>query len=119
MITAGSSTLIATSRFSFVSRARYTFPIPPSPRSDRISNGPRRVPGVSVVGGKSGRCYRDWAREVGKAAERPLVTEERSGLRVLHGNGTEMPRAEVLSCEDVSALQSLTVLPSHRYQTGF
>ncbi len=31
------STLIATSRSSFVSRARYTSPIPPAPSGDRIS----------------------------------------------------------------------------------
>jgi len=30
-------TLIATSRFNFASRARYTSPIPPMPRVDRIS----------------------------------------------------------------------------------
>ena len=34
---AGSSTLIATSRFSFESRARYTSPIPPAPRGATIS----------------------------------------------------------------------------------
>ena len=31
------STLIATSRFSFVSRARYTSPMPPAPRTETIS----------------------------------------------------------------------------------
>ena len=40
------STLIATSRFSFVSRARYTSPMPPAPREERISYGPRRAPGL-------------------------------------------------------------------------
>src|SRR5947207_15519537 len=34
----------ATSRPSFVSRARYTSPMPPAPMAERISYGPRRVP---------------------------------------------------------------------------
>src|ERR1700675_2956784 len=38
----------ATSRFSFVSRARYTSPMPPAPRAERISYEPRRAPGESV-----------------------------------------------------------------------
>src|SRR5207344_1201651 len=41
--------LIATSRSSFVSRARYTWPIPPSPISAATSYGPRRVPGTMVI----------------------------------------------------------------------
>ena len=39
-------TFSATSRFSFVSRARYTSPMPPAPSGERISYGPRRVPAV-------------------------------------------------------------------------
>src|SRR5262245_10729965 len=42
--TSAGSTLIATSRPSRVSRARYTSPIPPAPRGPRTSHGPRRVP---------------------------------------------------------------------------
>ena len=38
------ATFSATSRLSFVSRARYTSPMPPAPRAERISYGPRRVP---------------------------------------------------------------------------
>src|SRR5438477_6636479 len=38
------STLIATSRLSLVSRARYTSPMPPAPIGATISYGPRRVP---------------------------------------------------------------------------
>src|SRR6476619_1280465 len=41
------STFSATSRLSFVSRARYTSPIPPAPSAPRISYGPRRAPAVS------------------------------------------------------------------------
>src|SRR5215831_3953142 len=37
----------ATSRLSFVSRARYTSPMPPAPMADRISYAPRRVPDES------------------------------------------------------------------------
>ncbi len=40
---------MATSRPSFESRARYTSPIPPAPRGDRISYGPRRVPDESAM----------------------------------------------------------------------
>jgi hypothetical protein len=39
----------ATSRASFVSRARYTSPIPPLPMRARISYAPRRVPGISAT----------------------------------------------------------------------
>ena len=44
---------MATSRFSFVSVARYTSPIPPVPRRERILYGPRLSPGVmaTAVGG--------------------------------------------------------------------
>src|SRR6202034_2169000 len=45
-------TLIATSRSSRVSRARYTSPIPPAPSKDWISYGPSFVPGVSVIGAR-------------------------------------------------------------------
>src|SRR5438132_12548147 len=38
-------TLIATSRPSRVSRARYTSPIPPAPSGPEISYGPSREPG--------------------------------------------------------------------------
>ena len=40
--------MTATSRFSFVSVARYTSPIPPTPIWAAISYGPRRVPGESA-----------------------------------------------------------------------
>src|SRR5215471_18690160 len=43
-------TLSATSRFSFVSRARYTSPMPPAPIGARISYGPRLVPEVRAIG---------------------------------------------------------------------
>ena len=42
--------LMATSRSSRVSRARYTSPIPPAPRAERISNGPSRVPEARATG---------------------------------------------------------------------
>src|SRR5512140_138226 len=42
---ASGRTLIATSRCRRVSRARQTSPIPPAPRRDRTSHGPRREPG--------------------------------------------------------------------------
>src|SRR6266581_906779 len=44
------STLIATSRPSRVSRARYTSPMPPFPMGARISYGPRRVPAERGIG---------------------------------------------------------------------
>ncbi len=46
---ASGSTLIATSRPSRVSRARYTSPIPPAPASDNISYGPSLAPAVSAI----------------------------------------------------------------------
>jgi hypothetical protein len=45
----GDSTLIATSRPSRVSRARYTSPMPPAPSSATIEYGPSCVPGVIVI----------------------------------------------------------------------
>ena len=39
---------MATCRFSLVSVARYTSPIPPAPMAETISYGPRRVPGVTA-----------------------------------------------------------------------
>src|SRR5262249_51682672 len=41
---------IATSRFNFVSRARYTSPIPPLPRRAVISSEPSRVPTSTDMG---------------------------------------------------------------------
>src|SRR5215471_3005529 len=46
----------ATSRLSFVSRARYTSPIPPAPSRALTSYGPRLVPRVNATG--SGWNYR-------------------------------------------------------------
>src|SRR5262249_34073823 len=46
----GGKTLIATVRFRRVSEALYTSPMPPAPMSERISYGPRRVPGLSAIG---------------------------------------------------------------------
>src|SRR5262249_30907013 len=42
-------TLIATSRPSRVSRARYTSPMPPVPRGETTSYGPRRLPAEIVI----------------------------------------------------------------------
>src|SRR5689334_17416119 len=44
------NSLMATSRFSLVSRARYTSPIPPAPSADRISYGPICEPAASDIG---------------------------------------------------------------------
>src|SRR5262249_62055478 len=41
---------MATSRLSFVSRARYTSPIPPLPRRAVISSEPSRVPTTTDIG---------------------------------------------------------------------
>src|SRR5262245_51742105 len=43
------STLIATSRSSRTSRARYTSPMPPAPRARTTSYGPSVVPGLSAT----------------------------------------------------------------------
>ena len=42
-------TLMATSRFSRESRARYTSPMPPAPMAAEISYGPNFVPGFSAI----------------------------------------------------------------------
>ena len=47
---ASGRTLIATSRSSRVSRARYTSPMPPAPRAETISYGPKRAPGMRATG---------------------------------------------------------------------
>ena len=56
--TASGSTLIATWRFRFVSVARYTSPIPPTPICAVTSYGPRRAPGVRDTTDSSRRDYR-------------------------------------------------------------
>src|SRR5450755_3773866 len=43
-------TLMATTRFSRLSRALYTSPMPPAPSGARISYGPSFVPEVSTIG---------------------------------------------------------------------
>src|SRR6476469_3944532 len=47
--------LIATSRRSRGSCARYTSPMPPAPRSEMISYGPMTVPGTNAI--EEGRNY--------------------------------------------------------------
>ena len=55
----------ATSRLSFVSRARYTSPMPPAPRAVRISYGPIRDPKVRDIGYFVGtRCYSSSVRYI-------------------------------------------------------
>ena len=51
-------TLIATSRFSFESRARYTSPMPPAPSCSTTSYGPIRVPVESAVTTESSSSHR-------------------------------------------------------------
>src|SRR6266550_2482727 len=51
---ASGNTLIATWRPRLVSMARYTSPMPPAPMADRISYGPRRVPGPNDISGCDG-----------------------------------------------------------------
>src|ERR1700733_7592456 len=46
---AAGKTLIATSRLSRASRARYTSPMPPAPTADTISYGPSFVPGARAI----------------------------------------------------------------------
>src|SRR6266496_3396952 len=47
--TSAGKTLTATSRPSRVSRAFQTSPIPPAPRGEMTSYGPRRVPAVNAI----------------------------------------------------------------------
>src|SRR5215469_14799448 len=69
------STLIATSRSSLVSRARYTSPIPPAPIGARISYGPNFSPaerdiGVSDQSNKAGSSRQF---KVGRALVREMT----------------------------------------------
>src|SRR5262245_2257329 len=48
------STLMATSRSSRVSRARYTSPMPPEPSGAMLSDGPSRVEAASIAAGSYG-----------------------------------------------------------------
>src|SRR2546426_10630719 len=66
-----SRTLMATSRQSFVSRARYTSPMPPAPRGAAISYVPRRVPGASATG--NGCDYGRWDNLNGLVIENAVV----------------------------------------------
>src|ERR1700691_2876281 len=60
-------TLIATSRPSRVSRARYTSPMPPAPSGVRISYGPILVPAVSAIRVRHYSPSDEWVRaDVGK-----------------------------------------------------
>src|SRR5664280_603994 len=49
-------TLSATARSRRASFARYTSPIPPAPRGERISYGPSRVPEARLIGGNRAGC---------------------------------------------------------------
>ena len=76
----GSCTLIATWRFSFVSVARYTSPMPPTPIWATTSYGPRRVPGVKAKTGaiiRSGGRYRRESPCVSSSASQGSITVRR------------------------------------------
>src|SRR5258705_10087846 len=80
------STLTATSRPRRVSRARYTSPMPPAPRSARISYGPRRVPGRSATRSAQEleRMGRFLAQEGGDAPEHAERLDGAGGLGFAH-----------------------------------
>ena len=78
-------------RSSRGSRARYTSPIPPAPRAETISNGPRRVPAVRA---KSGQLYGRDAASLCRAPSEPAnvvgpaETRGRKGYREGRGRQT-------------------------------
>src|SRR5215470_17411406 len=77
-------TLIATSRPRRGSLARYTSPIPPAPRGETISYGPRRVPAERVIG------------ELSRILSPRAALERQEGLvdRRVHGRGDPRRAAE-------------------------
>src|SRR5262245_24432439 len=64
--------LRAMSRPSFVSRARYTSPMPPAPRGSRISYEPSRVPGDRPI---VGAIIRPTPKETGTPSPDPVNTQ--------------------------------------------
>src|SRR5687767_10833220 len=93
-------TFSATSRASFVSRPRYTSPMPPSPTLATISYTPTRAPdsrdmiGVRIIGELAGRRSsaqpggsQSWPRVARRANHEDRVTR-----RIVHA---ERPRAPV------------------------
>src|SRR5208282_1293201 len=70
-------TLIATSRPSRESRARYTSPIPPEPSSDLTSYSPSFVPGASVT--RSAEDCRKLERTSGLEASRVSTSCRKDG----------------------------------------
>ena len=69
--TTSGSTLIATSRPSFVSRARYTSPMPPAPSADRTSYGPSRCQWKDSYRAKAAH-YKGWRVENAHAVSRVI-----------------------------------------------
>ena len=85
--TSSGRTLIATSRPRRGSRARYTAPMPPAPRSSATSYGPRRVPVETVMDlsppSSASRCHSPCRHVLpaGEGAELDLPAARRSGSR--------------------------------------
>src|SRR4030095_5204348 len=77
--TASGRALIATSRRSFVSRARYTSPMPPAPSGPSTSNDPMREPAVSGT-----RTLELWNFGTLEPSPRAYVTEVATATAVLH-----------------------------------
>src|ERR1700689_5421812 len=79
---AAGKTLIATSRLSRASRARYTSPMPPAPTADTISYGPSFVPGVRAIRARNYRLVQHVALDAtildGWSANRKLSRKRES-----------------------------------------
>src|SRR5215472_135941 len=65
--------LIATSRSNRVSRARYTSPIPPAPRGERISYCPRIAPGARVIRNTGDYTFTRWGHHTKNILAEPVV----------------------------------------------
>src|ERR1700682_6120804 len=89
------STLIATSRSSFLSRARYTSPIPPAPMGERISDGARRVPGESVISPRNSSLQR-WVLRSVEAARRLRIGRGIAAYDLGRNGGDMTTRRELL-----------------------
>src|SRR5262245_32936458 len=89
--------LIATSRWSFVSRARYTSPMPPAPIWSVISYGPSRVPGANDTATRSN--YTGMSRREGLVTINGEVATDcsPSGVTLHFATPNKLPRDDLTS----------------------
>src|SRR5271154_95568 len=93
------STLMATSRFNRVSRARYTSPMPPAPSGDWISYGPSLVPTVRVICARNYSLPRKGQRaQEARFRERTAARFESFGGKKRESSGYKAPTQQNPRC---------------------